>query len=288
MNRPEWANQWGLDRFGLYADLVVADQVQRLRYIEPGTFLMGSPDTEPGRDSDEGPRHQVTLTEGYWLADTTCTQEFWQAVMGNNPSFFQGDPDLPVESVSWDDVQEFLTKLNGLLPFGCEAALPTEAQWEYACRAGTKTPYWFGESISGEQAHFDQSVNGQTVPVKARPANGWGLYQMHGNVWEWCEGNRRHYSAAAVENPLDGHGQISRAMRGSSWGFGVEYARSAYRYGSHRDGRNLNIGFRFFLRPIKSIKVKDCSGVAATGVSRPAELGKGASGRGGSGKKKVP
>lgn len=252
MIRPKWADQWGRDIFGLYADVNIVYKPQRLRYIEPGTFLMGSPDSKPDRDDDEGPQHQVTLTEGYWLADTTCTQALWQAVMGNNPSHFKGDPDLPVENVSWDDVQEFLTRLNSLLPSGCEAALPTEAQWEYACRAGTKTPYWFGESISAEQAHFDQPWgSGRTVPVKARPANGWGLYQMHGNLWEWCAGSRRQYSAQAVENPPDGQDKDSRALRGGSWHDVAGGARSAYRFGRPRDDRSRDFGFRFSLRSIK-------------------------------------
>ena len=291
MERPGWANAWGRDRFGLYADLEIGTQIQRLRYIEPGTFLMGSPDSEPDRDDDEGPQHQVTLTEGYWLADTTCTQALWQAVMGNNPSHFKGAPDLPVESVSWGDVQQFLTKLNGLLPSDCEAALPMEAQWEYACRAGTKTPYWFGEAISAEQAHFDQPwYSGQTVPVKARPANGWGLYQMHGNVWEWCEGRKREYSADPVETPPDGQDKNSRALRGGSWLYEAWVARSASRNGRHSVSRDQYFGFRFSLRSIKPSQgqVKGSGGAAAKGVSRQAEPGKGASGRGARGKKKSP
>lgn len=278
----------GKDKYGLFLILHIKGIVQRLRYIEPGTFLMGSPDSEPDRDDDEGPQHQVTLTEGYWLADTTCTQALWQAVMGNNPSQFKGDPDLPVENVSWDDVQQFLTKLNSFLPSGCEAALPTEAQWEFACRAGTQTPYWFGQGISENQVNFGGKV-GKTVPVKGLPANGWGLYQMHGNVWEWCAGSRRQYSAQAVENPPDGQDKDFRALRGGSWFIEAWNARSASRFDNHRDSRFQFIGFRLSLRSIKPSQgqVKGSGGAAAKGVSRPAEPGKGASGRGARGKKKA-
>ena len=260
-SRPSWATEWGQDKFGLYADLEVASQLQRMRYIEPGTFLMGSPDSEPGRYSDEGPRHQVTLTEGYWLADTTCTQALWEVLMDKNPSHFKGNLDHPVEKVSWDDVQIFLKNLNELLPFDCKSVLPTEAQWEYACRAGTKTPYWFGDSISAKQVHFGQIWNdGRTVPVKARPANGWGLYQMHGNVWEWCAGSKRRYSADATENPPDSLSDDSFALRGGSWDGVARSARSAFRYGSHRGLHDPLIGFRF---SVTHIKANDSRGTGA-------------------------
>jgi formylglycine-generating enzyme required for sulfatase activity len=265
MERPEWATDWGRDASGFYADLMVSEVVQRLRHMEPGTFWMGSPESEAGRDSDEGPSHLVTLTEGFWLADTACTQALWQAVMGDNPSHFKGDPNLPVDSVSWDDARRFLDKLNPLLPAGCEAVLPTEAQWEYACRAGTQTPYWFGESLSEEQAHVGQPWDkGRTVPVKARPANGWGLYQMHGNVWEWCEGSRREYKAEPVENPPDGQDRNSRALRGGSWIRVAGFARSAYRRGFPRVRGIQLYGFRFSLRSIKPSQgqVKDSGGAA--------------------------
>lgn len=267
MERPGWANAWGRDRFGLYADMTIADQSQRLRYIEPGTFLMGSPETEPGRDSNEGPLHQVTLTEGYWLADTTCTQALWQAVMGNNPSHFEGDPDLPVDSVSWDNVQVFLRKINGSLLSGCEAALPTEAQWEYACRADTQTAYFFGEELSPKQANFFGGVN-RTVAVKAYAPNRWGLYQMHGNIWEWCEGSRHQYKATPVENPQDGQDQNFRALRGGSWRERSRQARSAFRDDLRRDDGYRRFGFRFSLRSITPSQVKDGGGSAVNKKSQ--------------------
>jgi formylglycine-generating enzyme required for sulfatase activity len=152
---PPWASVWGDDRYGLWASatLRIAGQplLQRMRWIEPGQFLMGSPETEAERDVDEGPQHPVTISQGFWLADTACTQGLWQAVMGNNPSRFhaenQGGPDYPVERVSWNMIQGFLQKLQTALG-GCEVTLPTEAEWEYACRAGTDTPFSFGGTIT--------------------------------------------------------------------------------------------------------------------------------------------
>jgi formylglycine-generating enzyme required for sulfatase activity len=163
-------------------------------WIEPGEFMMGSPEDESGRWSDEL-QHKVVLTKGYWMAETACTQELWQAVMGKNLSHFKGEQ-LPVENVSWYDCKEFIEKLNKLVP-GLDARLPTEAEWEYACRAGTKTPFSFGEIITTDQVNYDGNYpyadekkgayRAKTVEVKSLPPNPWGLYEMHGNVWEWCE-----------------------------------------------------------------------------------------------------
>jgi len=136
-----WASAWGEDEYGLWMRLELGEARQRFRWIAPGTFRMGSPADEPGRNGDEVP-HEVTLSEGYWLADTACTQALWQAVTGRNPSRFREQPGQPVEQVSWNEVQDFLAELNRRLP-GLEARLPSEAEWEYACRAGTTTPFSF-------------------------------------------------------------------------------------------------------------------------------------------------
>nr|WP_218187966.1 formylglycine-generating enzyme family protein [Desulfosarcina cetonica] len=191
--RPSWATDFGLDGYGIYADFQIKSVSQRMRWIMPGKFLMGSPETEPERYEDEH-RHEVILTQGYWLGETTCTQAFWKAVMGNNPSRFKGD-DRPVENVSWNECQDFIKKLNAAIP-GLDVELPTEAQWEYACRAGTVTPFHFGETIGTNQANFDENYpydnapqgeyHQETVSVKTFPCNAWGLYEMHGNVYEWC------------------------------------------------------------------------------------------------------
>ena len=280
---PAWAVAWGDDRWGLWADLEVYDSsvsaqfgvgrlsesfvpsggmavVQRFRWIEPGSFLMGSPKTELERNSNEGPQHRVVLTQGFWLADTACTQALWLAVVGGeNPSWFKGEDNLPVESVSWDDVMEkFMPKLQELLPEGVEATLPSEAQWEYACRAGTKTPFSFGEQINPDQVNYDGNhpYNGgpkgqdrrKTVPVKALAANGWGLYQMHGNVWEWCFDDQRTYAEGETVDPLGAVGDGPRALRGGSWGSLAGSARSAYHLRDERGFRDGRIGFRVALR----------------------------------------
>ncbi|KFB68485.1 MAG: Serine/threonine-protein kinase pkn1 [Candidatus Accumulibacter vicinus] len=227
---------------------------------------MGSPESEPMRNSNEGPRHWVTLTRGFWLADTACTQALWQAVMGTNPSHFTGDPQRPVEQVSWDEAQRFLRALEALLP-GCEAALPTEAQWEYACRAGSETPFSFGGNITPEQVNYDGNSpyaggakgrhREETVPVKSLPANAWGLYEMHGNVWEWCADGLRSYDEQAQQDPagpVSGDEEAPRVVRGGSWLSVAGGLRSAYRSEGRRDGRDEFLGgqgFRFALRSIE-------------------------------------
>lgn len=162
----------------------------RFRHIPPGTFLMGSP-AGIGTDN-EYPQHPVTLTEGFWLADTPCTQAQWQAVMGDNPSHFRAGPDAPgrpVEQVSWDDIQRFLPRLQAMLPSGCEAALPTEAQWEYAARAGATTRFWWGDAREKNRANWGGNKK-TTTSVDKFQANPWGLYDMEGNVFEVCVSER--------------------------------------------------------------------------------------------------
>ena len=261
VQRPAWASEIGRDRYGVYLDATIAGVVQRLRWIEPGEFRMGSPPDEPERFNDEGPQHRVRLTRGFWLADTACTQALWQAVMGDNPSHFRDDAHQPVERVSWDDVQRFLAKLRVLLP-GAEADLPSEAEWEYACRAGTTTPFSFGETIDTQQANYHGNypyaggAQGEyrqtTVPVKTFPANAWGLYEMHGNVWEWCADGLRRYDGAECEDPRGPEGERdSRVVRGGSWDDGGWYVRSAYRSWSGPGDRNHRVGFRLALRSMR-------------------------------------
>jgi len=223
---------------------------------------MGSPEHEPERFSDET-LHPVILTRGFWLADTACTQALWQAVMGPNPSQFRG-AERPVETVSWDDVQAFLQHLPVLAP---ELAwrLPTEAEWEYACRAGTTTPFWFGEQITPEQVNYDGRFpytggkgglyRGETVPVQALPCNSWGLYQMHGNVWEWCQDWSAAYAAATAEAPaVDPVGPAAgafRVLRGGCWFIGGGNARSARRGADDPGDRNRDFGFRLALGQVR-------------------------------------
>ena len=180
---PDWVADWGRDSFGTWVILRVGDVTQRLRWIPPGRFQMGSPEGEEGRFSDEGPQHEETIPSGFWMFDTPCTQALWEAVMGENPSRFKG-PDRPVESVSWDQCQEFLQRLNARCT-GLELKLPSEAQWEYACRAGRETPR-YREDLD-EIAWYWENSQGETHPVGQKAPNDWGLYDTLGNVWEWCE-----------------------------------------------------------------------------------------------------
>jgi sulfatase modifying factor 1 len=204
-----------------------------------------------GRDESQ---HEVTLSRGFWLADTACTQALWQAVTGANPSEFQDDVRNPVENVSWRDVQAFLSELNRRVP-GLQARLPSEAEWEYACRAGTTTPFSFGDNISPEQVNYngdspyaggEKGLNREkTVPVGSLPANPWGLYEMHGNVWEWCADWYGDYPTAPQLDPTGPQTGGSRVLRGGSWSSDGRGARCALRGGFGPDYRGRGIGFRF-------------------------------------------
>lgn len=246
--------------FGLYLDVPFGTTSQRFRWIEPGEFWMGSQEDEAERYEDEGPRHQVRLTEGYWLAETACSQSVWVSVMGSNPSMFTDDPQNPVEQVSWDDVQGFLRKVGKRLP-GLKADLPTEAEWEYACRAGSEKAFSWGEGITPDQANYDarrsfatspmDESRKLTMPVKSYTPNAWGLYQMHGNVLEWCSDDLRAYDGEPQIDPrgLVGDGaDTKRALRGGSWFSLSNWLRAAYRIPGSRDERDDSVGFRFSLR----------------------------------------
>jgi formylglycine-generating enzyme required for sulfatase activity len=224
---------------------------QCLRWIAPDEFLMGSPESETQRYSNET-QHRVILTQGYWLADMACTQALWQAVLGDNPSHFKGE-DQPVETVSWDDAQRFIERLNELVPAG-GFRLPTEAEWEYACRAGTTTAFWFGDQVSPGQVNYNGDypyAGGQkglnrreTVAVKALPCNGWGLYQMHGNVWEWCQDWYDDYPSETVVNPTGPAGGERRVLRGGCWINDGRIVRSAFRSRGDPGYRDDDCGFR--------------------------------------------
>jgi formylglycine-generating enzyme required for sulfatase activity len=246
-----WACDWGEDRYGLWMAFRYRGVRQCLRWIAPDEFLMGSPASEAERWGDET-QHRVILTQGYWLADTACPQALWQAVLGDNPSRFKGE-DRPVETVSWDDAQRFIARLNELVPEG-GFRLPTEAEWEYACRAGTTTAFWFGDGVSPEQVNYNgdypyaggqKGLNrGETVAVKALPCNGWGLYQMHGNVWEWCQDWFGDYPTETVVDPTGPVGGEGRVRRGGSWFYDGRYVRSAARFDDDPGLRDDDGGFR--------------------------------------------
>jgi formylglycine-generating enzyme required for sulfatase activity len=211
-----------------------------------GTFTMGSPDSEDGRGEDEK-QHRVTFSEGFVIAETAVTQKQWQTVMGNNPSSFKGD-NLPVESVSWDDCQKYIAKLNnlGVAPKGFKFTLPTEAQWEYACRAGTTTLFNTGSAISNNTANYGSGI-GKTIKVGSYPPNAWGLYDMHGNVWEWCSDWYGDYSSGTVTDPTGATKGSSRVIRGGCWRSRELRCRSATRGRGAPSSQNRDFGIRLVL-----------------------------------------
>jgi sulfatase modifying factor 1 len=239
---PVWAEVFGEDDYGIFAECSLDGVRFVWRWICPGTFMMGSPEDEVGRYEREV-QHKVTLTRGYWLGETPVTQEQWVAVMGENPSHFKSDErkQLPVEEVNWHDCQNFAAKLNEHFP-GLHAALPTEAQWEYACRAGTETAFNDGSVCTvpdGKDPALDRlgwfrdNSEGKTHVVKGKAANAWGLYDMHGNVWEWCADDWYDYDGEQNGVPDPRHNSTDdsawRVLRGGSWVSHVRHCRCACR-----------------------------------------------------------
>ena len=252
--KPDWASAMGRDNYGQWTEISVGAARQKLRWIAPGRFLMGSPATEAKRWDSEGPQHEVTISKGFWLFDTACTQALWHAVMGNNPSAFQGAV-RPVETVSWNEAQDFIVKINKLVA-GLNLSLPSEAQWEYACRAGTTTPFSFGEDITPQQVNYDGNYpyrdgskglyRRETVAVGSLPANPGGLYETHGNVWEWCaDAWHESYAGAPSDGSVWDDAQAAgRVLRGGSWFDEAQDVRSANRFARAPDVRYNSIGFR--------------------------------------------
>ncbi len=283
--KPEWADSIGRDEYGVFVTITIPAirgraVTQRLRSIPPDRFMMGSPNDEPGRYDDEGPLHPVTIGRGFWLFDTPCTQALWRAVMGRNPSRFKS-PTRPVESVSFEDVQRFLRRLNDRIP-GLNLVLPSEAQWEYACRAGTteathagpmqilgecNAPVldaiaWYGGNSGVDfelKNGFDTSgwsdkqyphERAGTHPVATKARNSWGLYDMLGNVWEWCAD---HWHGRYDGAPDDGSawqrtgadaGAAGRVVRGGAWDDVARRVRAASRYHDAPAYRHDSLGFR--------------------------------------------
>ena len=184
--------------------------------------------------------HRVTLTKGFWIGETEVTQAQWESVMGNNPSSFKGT-DRPVEQVSWNDCQKFIRKVNVALKGGIR--LPTEAEWEYACRAGTSGDYG-GTGNLEEMGWYSKNSGETTHPVAQKKPNAWGLYDMHGNVWEWCADWHGDYPSGEVTDPTGPRSGSYRVSRGGSWQVFFSDCRSAYRSGWGPDNRNNFIGFR--------------------------------------------
>ena len=221
-------------------------------WVEPGMFERGIFSSDKDLFDNET-RPTVTLTEGYWLGKHEVTQSQWEKVMGSNPSYFKG-ANRPVETVNWYDATSFCDKLTALehtagrLPVGMAYQLPTEAQWEYACRAGTKTVFSFGDSLTSDQANI---LGGpyETTDVGKYPDNPWGFHDMHGNVWEWCADWYGDYPTGAARDPVGPAVGSNRVSRGGSWGLTAYGARSANRYWSGPALSSFSLGFRLSLRP---------------------------------------
>jgi formylglycine-generating enzyme required for sulfatase activity len=208
--------------------------------IPTGTFTMGSPTNEPGRNDNET-QHRVMISQPFYMQTTEVTQWQWEQVMGNNPSYFKNcGTECPVEQVSWNDIQEFIRKLNrieGTLKY----RLPTEAEWEYAARAGTSRDS--NDFLS--QTVWDSSNSGsKTHPVGQKTPNAWGLYDMHGNVCEWVQDWYGDYSSGSVTDPEGPSSGTRRVLRGGAWGFGAGYRRSAFRLYDAPGTRSDILGFR--------------------------------------------
>jgi formylglycine-generating enzyme required for sulfatase activity/serine/threonine protein kinase len=231
-----------------------------LVWIPPGEFTMGSPANESGRYNDEGPQHRVTLTKGFWMGKTPVTQRQWRQLMGTarQPHFKNAGEDAPMESLNWHDAKEFCGKLQERLSGDLRALtarLPTEAEWEYACRAGTTTGLYSGKELTSttgrcrnldEIAWYGQNSGSTTKPVGQKQPNAWGLHDMLGNVWEWCEDGKRSYTTTAQTDPV-GSGS-SRVLRGGSWVNVARRCRSASRYDYAPGNRYGNHGFRVVVR----------------------------------------
>jgi len=246
---PEWTDQMIVFYIGLKSPKNMAHiKLQnnqlvnsigiKMNFIQPGTFKMGSPENET--------THTVSLSNGFFIATTPVTQSQWKAVMGNNPSKFKKNgKDRPVEKVSWNDAQKFIKKMNEMEDTN-KYCLPTEAEWEYSCRAGSTTRYYFGddESELDDYAWYNKNSNSMTHPVKQKKPNSWGLYDMHGNVWEWCEDWYDDYPTGHVTDPTGPDGGSDRVIRGGSWGNSPRVVRSANRLRGAPGYRGDNLGFR--------------------------------------------
>jgi len=239
------------------------------RWCPVGTFTMGSPSDELGRFERET-QHRVTLSRGFWMLETEVAQEMWESVMGNNPSNFKGAK-LPVEYVSWDDCQKFIEQLNSHLagtpgaPAGYKFSLPTEAQWEYACRAGTTTALNSGKDLTDEgfacanldelgwYGWFDRRDEKEmtTHAVGQKKPNAWGLYDMHGNVWEWCSDWYGDYPSGVVTDPTGTNKASIRVLRGGCWCDHAGFCRSAIRNGHAPSARYFFYGVRLSLVRVK-------------------------------------
>lgn len=220
-------------------------------WIPSGEFVMGSPEDEPGREDNEGPRHRVLISRGFWMGKYEVTQAQWGIVMKSNPSHFPGLGQLPVEMVSWADCIKFIKKLN-ILVEGGGFCLPSEAEWEYTCRAGASARFYWGDDpdYSRIALHAWQSANSGrcTHPVGKLRGNSFGVYDMSGNVWEWCNDWYADYSGEQTTDPSGPTSGKYRVLRGGSWYNPPQYARSAKRHKCTPGESYFSFGFRLLRR----------------------------------------
>jgi formylglycine-generating enzyme required for sulfatase activity len=217
--------------------------------INPGEFTMGSPSTEPDHDLSEEPQHKVTIAKAFYIGKFEVTQAQWGVIRGNQ-SEFKGDS-FPADGISWGDANNWCKEMSQKLKV--KMRLPTEAEWEYACRAGTATPFAFGTELKPDQANFKPTNVGKTSTVGSYKPNAWGLYDMHGNVWEWCQDTLQpDYTGAPADGSAwvdEKENKYNRVRRGGSWQETAANCRSAVRFGSPGDEktpdmRNNQVGFR--------------------------------------------
>ena len=237
----------------------ITDSKLEMLWVKHGAFMMGDDERQVNWPAPSEPydgafsQHQVTLTKGFYLGKYEVTQAQWEQVMGNNPSNFKG-ADRPVEQVSWNDAVEFCKKLTeietkaGRVPQGMSYQLPTEAQWEYACRAGTSTMYSWGDSISSKNASYDRDFDDGTTPVGKYPANPWGFHDMHGNVSEWCSDRYGTYPSGLVTDPIGVASGSFRVTRGAGRRGDGAYLASAWRGNCAPSDRDYALGFRLSLQ----------------------------------------
>ncbi|MFZ4595435.1 MAG: formylglycine-generating enzyme family protein [Verrucomicrobiaceae bacterium] len=247
-------DQWHGNRGSVYSGAVgslievnLSPQVRQVFcYIPSGRFTMGSPPNEEGRVNQEEDQVEVTLSRHFWLSKTALTLAQWEAVMGSNTSHFKG-ANLPVECVSWEDAQSYIAKLNEkrILPEGWKFALPTEAQWEYACRAGKKEPY--SEGSLDEVGWYEGNSDSKTHEVAQKKPNAWGLYDMHGNVFEWCAD--WFDTLKGGTDPTGPSSGAYRVNRGGSWFHDAASCRAAFRGRNEPGLRGSSLGFRPALVP---------------------------------------
>jgi formylglycine-generating enzyme required for sulfatase activity len=239
---------------------VASTSVTNMVFIQPGTFTLGSPLDEEDRYPDEGPQTTVTISHGFWMGSHPVTQQEYTSITGNNPSYFTGDPTRPVEQVSWTDATNYCRLLTqrelsaGRISAGYQYRLPTEAEWEYACRAGTSTRFYYGDDPSyadlAAHAWCADNSDDQTQPVGQKPPNPWGLYDMCGNVWQWCQDWYGTYPGGSATDPQGSATGTGRILRGGSYYDPGWLCRSACRIDDNPAANYYdNYGFRVVLAP---------------------------------------